>query len=66
MELKNKLKELRSLSGLSQKQVAEYLNMSKTGYANWEQGLAEPNIENIKKLCKLFKVTADDLLGTNT
>ncbi|MDR2090673.1 MAG: helix-turn-helix domain-containing protein, partial [Clostridiales bacterium] len=29
----------------------------------WEQGKTEPNIANIQKLCKLFGVTADYILG---
>ena len=37
--------------------------MSETGYASWEQGLAEPSISAIKRLCKFFDVSADYLLG---
>lgn len=62
MEIKDKLKELRTAYGYSQKQVAEFLLISKNGYASWEQGLAEPNIGYIKKICKLYDITSDELL----
>ena len=58
-EIKYKLKELRLEKGYTQKQVARYLNKSETGYASWEQGLAEPSINDIIMLCKLYSVSAD-------
>ena len=62
MELKNKLKELRKEKGLTQKELAKKLNISVTGYASWEQGLAEPNLNTIKTICKIFNISADELL----
>ena len=62
MEIKNKLKELRKEKGLPQKELAKKLNISITGYASWEQGLAEPSISAIKNICKLFNISADELL----
>ena len=62
MELKNKLKELRKEKGLTQKELAKKLNISVTGYASWEQGLAEPNLNAIKTICKIFNISADELL----
>ena len=62
MEIKDKLKELRKENKYTQKQIAELLNISATGYASWEQGLAEPNLTAIKKICKLYNITADELL----
>lgn len=62
MEIKEKIKELRKSKGLTQLQISNLLNISKTGYASWEQGLAEPNIQYIKKMCVIFDVSADELL----
>jgi transcriptional regulator with XRE-family HTH domain len=31
--------------------------------AGWEQGYREPNIDSIKKLCEIFEISADYLLG---
>ena len=62
-EIKDKLKELRKESGLTQKEVAKLLKKSETGYASWEQGLAEPSVNDIRVLCKIYGVSADYLLG---
>lgn len=62
-EIKFRLKELRKEKGLTQKALAELLHKSETGVASWEQGLSEPNINDIRFLCKLYDVSADYLLG---
>lgn len=64
--LKENLKKLRKEHFLTQNQIAQKLNMSRTGYASWEQGLAEPNLADIKKLCVIFDITADELLEIET
>ena len=48
---------------MTQKDVYEKLNISPNGYASYEQGRTEPNINTIKQLCKIFGVSADVLLG---
>ena len=58
-----KLRELRKEVGLTQKQVAKLLNKSETGYASWEQGLAEPSVSDLRLLCRIYDISADDLLG---
>ena len=58
-----RLKEIRRESGYTQKKVAELVNKSETGYASWEQGLAEPSVCDLRKLCSIFDVSADYLLG---
>lgn len=63
MKVSDKLKELRKEKGLTQKEIAKLLNLSETGYASYEQGLSEPSIDNIKKICQMYKITADELLG---
>ena len=57
------LKEIRKESGLTQKQVAEFLNVVESCYANWEQGRTEPNVEMIRKLSVIFKVSVDELFN---
>ena len=62
-EIRFRIKELRKEQGLTQKQLAKMINKSETGLASWEQGLSEPSISDIRKLCKIFNVSADYLLG---
>lgn len=62
-EIKYRLKELRKEKGLTQRQLAALMNKSETGLASWEQGLSEPNVNDLRLLCKIFEVSADYLLG---
>ncbi len=57
-----KLKNLRIETKLTQKQIAEKLGMSETGYASWEQGLSEPSIDNLRKLCLIHNISPNELL----
>lgn len=61
--MKDRLKELRLERKLSQKQVAEYLGISTRAYSHYEIGDREPSISLLVKLCDLFEVTADYLIG---
>ena len=58
-----KLKEVRIESGLNQKQVALKLGISTTCYAGYEQGYRQPDLKMLTKICLLFNVSADFLLG---
>ena len=62
-EIRHRIKELRKEKGLTQKQLAKMLHKSETGFASWEQGLSEPNVNDIRELCKILEVSADYLLG---
>ena len=63
MKFNEKLKELRIEKKLTQKQVAEQLDISTTCYGGYEQGYREPDFKTLIKICKLFDVSADYLLG---
>lgn len=59
------LKSIRKECNLTQKQVAEKMNVVESCYANWEQGRTEPNIDSIRKLAKIFNVSIDELFNGN-
>lgn len=61
--MNEKLRELRLEKGVTQKEVANALNISKSAYANYEQGVREPSYLVLINICKYFKVSADYLLG---
>lgn len=63
MEFKDRLKELRTEKGYTQKDIAEVLGLSKTGYAGYEQGYREPDLKTLIKISKAFGVSTDYLLG---
>lgn len=64
--IKDTLKNLRLEKGLTQLEIANILGVSRTGYASWEQGKAEPNIIDIKKICCFFCVSLNELLEFET
>lgn len=63
MRFNERLKMIRQESGKTQKAVYEELGISPNGYASYEQGRTEPSIDTLIKLCKIFDVSADYLLG---
>lgn len=60
------LKALRLLHKLTQKQISEVLNIPTSTYINWEKGLREPNIFNLKRISLYYKVSLNDLLANNS
>lgn len=63
---KNQLRFYRKSIGLSQEKIAEKLGMTQQAYANYENGIREPGIETLKRLCCIFECTADELLEIDT
>jgi transcriptional regulator with XRE-family HTH domain len=57
------LKALRKQNKLRQQDVADYLNISRNAYTHYELGISEPDINNLIRLAKLFKVSVDYLIG---
>ena len=61
--LPQKLKALRIQFGLSQKQVAEKLEVSPSIVSGYETGERTPSTENVLALSYLYNVSTDYLLG---
>ncbi len=59
----DRLMEQRKLNRMTQKEVAECLKISQPSYIRYENGSAEPTLENLSKLADLFDVSVDYLLG---
>lgn len=58
-----KLKELRLDKCLNQKEIAKSLGVSVTCYAGYEQGYRQPDLKMLTKICLLYGVSSDYLLG---
>ena len=58
-----RLKEIRKLSGDSQKSLAKKLYVSQGAVSMYEQGQARPSYETLLEICKLYGTSADYLLG---
>lgn len=63
MEYIKIMRDLREDNDLTQAQVAAYLGTSQTMYARYERGANELPIRHLLKLCALYHVSADYLLG---
>lgn len=61
--INEKLKQLRKEKGVSQKEISNAIGITLSAYSNYEQGIREPSIDIIIKLCKYFKASADYLIG---
>lgn len=59
-----KLLDLREEHGYSQQFVAEYLNMSREGYCNYERAAREPGLDTLLKLCTLYQIEIDELINS--
>ncbi|MDW0113817.1 helix-turn-helix transcriptional regulator [Sporosarcina saromensis] len=61
-----RIKQLRKSSHLTQKQLAERVNVSSQVISNWEREYTEPGSDDVKELAKVFDCSADYiLLGEN-
>lgn len=57
------LKKIRKENKLTQKELAEQLNIAQSTIAMYENGKREPDAANLQKIADHFKVTIDFLLG---
>ena len=62
MEIGNKINQLRKLSGMTQEQLAEKLNVSRQTISKWESDRTSPDLESIVNISRIFHVSLDDLL----
>ena len=65
MEIGNKINQLRKLSGMTQEQLAEKLNVSRQTISKWESDSTSPDLESIVKISRIFHVSLDDLMKIN-
>lgn len=56
------IKTVRLSKNLTQEELANKLNVSRTTVTMWENNKSSPNIEIIKKIANVLGCTIDDLL----
>ena len=59
----NRVLDLRKEKKLKQQELADIVRVSRQAVSKWELGQIDLNTENIQRLCEIFHVTADYLLG---
>ena len=62
-ELSNRIYELRTQKGLSQKELGAILGVSNKAVSKWETGTAIPKTETLIKLAEVFEISTEELLN---
>lgn len=62
MKFNERLKCLREKKGYTQDEIASRLNISRQSVSKWENGINEPDIETIKKLCNILDCSIVELI----
>lgn len=63
MSIGNKIKEYREFKKMTQKDIAEILEVEPGTISKYESGIIEPNIESLKRLAETFNITVDELIN---
>lgn len=58
-----RIKELRNKNGLTQKQLAKRVGVTRTTINSWEMAISAPSCNYLAELSKVFGVSADYLLN---
>lgn len=66
VEIANRLQQLRKKNNLSQEELAEKIGISRQAVSKWERAEASPDTDNIILLSKLYGVSLDELLKTES
>ena len=65
MKLGDKIKKYREEKRMTQRDIAEILEVEPGTVSKYESGMLEPNIKSIKRLSETFGITIDELLKEN-
>ena len=63
MNFSESLSKYRKAAGVSQEKLADMLGVSRQAVSKWETGETQPEMANLLAICKILKVTPDELLG---
>ncbi|MGX7149899.1 helix-turn-helix domain-containing protein [Enterococcus ureasiticus] len=63
VEIGNKIKELREAKKMTQKELAEFLNVTPQAVSKWERNKSYPDLDTLVKLSQYFQISTDKILG---
>ncbi len=66
IEIANRLRQMRNKNGLSQEELAAKMGVSRQAVSKWERAEASPDTENLILLAKLYGISIDELLNTDS
>ena len=65
MTISEKIIHLRITAKMNQEELAKALKVTRQSISKWELGTSLPQVDKVLEICKLFDVSADDLLNDN-
>lgn len=65
MNFGKKILDARKKANLSQEEIAEKLNITRQTVSKWESNETVPNINQVKLLVKIYKISLEELLNYN-
>lgn len=61
--LRERLKELRAKKGMTQRALADALNVTASAVSKWENGLNIPDVETLQHIARYYNITFEELMG---
>ena len=62
MTIGEKITHLRVVNNISQDELAKMMGVSRQSLSKWENDESLPQLDNIKQLCEIFNISADELI----
>ena len=66
MSIGNKIENLRKKKKMSQEKLADLLGISRQTLSNYENDITSPDLNQSKKICEIFDVSLDELIGNDS
>lgn len=63
VEIGEKIKKLRKAKKMTQKEVANHLNVTPQTISKWERNISYPDLDMLVRLSQMFQISTDALLG---
>lgn len=64
-DIGSRIRKYREKSGMSQKELANRLNISNSRVSNWEQGLHRPDADVLADICRALNISPSELLDVH-
>ena len=64
-EIGSRIRMYRKERGLTQEQLADKINVTKSRVSNWEQGINRPDADILTDICRALNVSPSDLLNVH-
>ena len=64
MTFGEKLRQARKAAGMTQKELAQAVELKHNAVSNWEKGLSSPDPETIRRLCEILRMPPNFFFDT--